>query len=61
MAREFDLVIKALAERYPAHLVQQVRGMPVEKVERMEKEAVADRGEQNGDLPAVRRHSGKVD
>lgn len=41
MAREFDLVIKALAERYPAHLVQLVRGMPVEKVERMEKEAVA--------------------
>lgn len=41
MAREFDLVIKALAERYPAHLVQLVRGIPVEKVERMEKEAVA--------------------
>lgn len=41
MAREFDLVIKALAERYPAHLVQLVRGMAVEKVERMEKEAVA--------------------
>ncbi|MGB9826749.1 MAG: hypothetical protein ACPLRU_08750 [Desulfofundulus sp.] len=37
MAREFDLVIKALAERYPAHLVQLVRGVPVEKVERVEK------------------------
>ena len=41
MAQEFDLVIKALAERYPAHFVQLVRGFPVEKVERAEKEAVA--------------------
>ncbi|KFI34422.1 hypothetical protein HY00_02225 [Peptococcaceae bacterium SCADC1_2_3] len=41
MAQEFDLVIKALAERYPAHFVQLVRGIPVEKVERAEKEAVA--------------------
>ena len=41
MAQEFDLVMKALAERYPAHFVQLVRGIPVEKVERAEKEAVA--------------------
>ncbi len=41
MAREFDLVIKALAERYPAHLVELVRGKPVAGVERVEKEAVA--------------------
>ncbi|HHW43521.1 MAG TPA: Rpn family recombination-promoting nuclease/putative transposase, partial [Desulfotomaculum sp.] len=39
--QEFDLVIKALAERYPAHFVQLVRGIPVDNVERLEKEAVA--------------------
>jgi len=38
MAQEFDLVIKTLAERYPAHFVQLVRGVPMEKVERVEKE-----------------------
>ena len=41
MAQEFDLVIKALAERYPEHFVQLVRGVPADKVERLEKEAVA--------------------
>ncbi|MGQ9533566.1 MAG: hypothetical protein ACUVTQ_12345, partial [Desulfotomaculales bacterium] len=41
MAGEFDLIIEALAERYPAHFVQLVRGRPVANVERVEKEAVA--------------------
>ena len=41
LAQEFDLVIKALAERYPEHFVQLVRGIHVEKVKRAEKEAVA--------------------
>lgn len=30
MAQEFDLVIKALVERYPTHFVQLVRGIPVD-------------------------------
>ena len=41
VAQEYDLVLKALAERYPAHFVQLVRGVPAEKVEREDKEAVA--------------------
>ncbi|MQL53232.1 hypothetical protein GFC01_13380 [Desulfofundulus thermobenzoicus] len=41
MAQEFDLVIKALVERYPTHFVQLVRGIPVDKVDRLEKETVA--------------------
>lgn len=41
LAQEFDLVIKALVERYPEHFVQLVRGIHVEKVKRIEKEAVA--------------------
>jgi len=43
MAQEFDLVIKALAEQYPADFVKLVRekDIPAEKVCRVEKEVVA--------------------
>ena len=43
LAQEFDLVMKALAERYPAEFVGFVRGVPVSSVVREEKEAVAVR------------------
>ncbi|AGL03678.1 Rpn family recombination-promoting nuclease/putative transposase [Desulfoscipio gibsoniae] len=40
---EYDLILKALAEQYPEHFVTIVRGpgAEVEKIERLEKEAVA--------------------
>ncbi|NHM28953.1 Rpn family recombination-promoting nuclease/putative transposase [Desulfofundulus sp. TPOSR] len=39
--QEYDLIIKALVERYSSHFVQLVRGIPADRVERLEKEAVA--------------------
>jgi predicted transposase YdaD len=39
--QEYDLIIKALVERYSSHFVHLVRGMPADRVERLEKEAVA--------------------
>ena len=41
VAQEYDLVLKALAERYPDHIVELVRGVPVQDVRYIEKEAVA--------------------
>ncbi|MDQ0286795.1 putative transposase YdaD [Desulfofundulus luciae] len=38
--QEYDLIIKALVERYSPHFVQLVRGIPADRVERLEKEAV---------------------
>jgi predicted transposase YdaD len=40
---EYDLILKALAEQYPEHFVTVVRGpgAEIEKIERLEKEAVA--------------------
>lgn len=45
VAQEYDLVLKALAERFPAHFVELVRGIPVQEVRRAEKEAVATKRE----------------
>ncbi|AEG14305.1 hypothetical protein Desku_0697 [Desulfofundulus kuznetsovii DSM 6115] len=39
--QEYDIIIKALVERYSSHFVQLVRGVPADRVERLEKEAVA--------------------
>jgi predicted transposase/invertase (TIGR01784 family) len=41
MSQDYDLILKALAERYPAHFVEMVRGITVEDVQRVEKEAIA--------------------
>ena len=40
---EYDLILKALAEQYPEHFITVVRGpgAEIEKIERLEKEAVA--------------------
>jgi len=45
VAQEYDLVLKALAERYPAHIVELVRGIPAQDVRYVEKEAVATKRE----------------
>ena len=45
MAQEYDLVLKALAERFPAHFVELIRGILVQEVRRVEKEAVATKRE----------------
>jgi len=45
VAQEYDLVLKALAERYPDDIVELVRGISVQEVRRAEKEAVATKRE----------------
>ena len=43
LAQAYDLLLKAMAERFPSHFVQLVRGVPVANVHREEKEAVVTR------------------